>query len=223
MCTSHARALIPAPKQPKQEAGREIWPTSALRCCFHQVLPSLFEMGGETTDEEGDGWNTCKQPPARKKRYTSYNPDWAKLSDFEWVRPTQGDHFSATCVLCPAKISVKYEGKNALEIHAKTKKHLVVLSNKQKQAAIATFMTRKGSPEEDRNNLCHNKQVSKEIRSPSTVNLVYFHIQSCLICIFSMCIQCRRWQQQAKESIQNQCNRLKNICVRETTCVTTKR
>ena len=33
---------------------------------------------------------------------------------------------SATWVLCPAKISVKYEGKNALEIHTKTKKSIKV-------------------------------------------------------------------------------------------------
>ena len=63
---------------------------------------SSFEMGGET-DVEGDGANKTSKPPVRKKRFTSYNPDWAKLSEFEWVRPTQGDHFSATCVLCPAK------------------------------------------------------------------------------------------------------------------------
>ncbi|XP_041849513.1 uncharacterized protein LOC121645169 isoform X1 [Melanotaenia boesemani] len=71
-------------------------------------------MGGETTDEEGEGANSCK-PPARKKRYTRYNPHWATLSEFEWVRPTQEDHFSATCVLCPAKISVKYEFKAFME------------------------------------------------------------------------------------------------------------
>ena len=52
-------------------------------------LASSFEMGGETTDEEGDGANTC-QLPARKKSYTIYNPDWAKLSEFECVRPIQG-------------------------------------------------------------------------------------------------------------------------------------
>lgn len=107
-------------------------------------------MGGETTDEERDGGNTCKKPPARKKRHTHYNPEWVKLKDFEWIRPTEGDNFSATCFWCPAKISVKYEGRNALEIHAKTKKHQVILLNKQKQAAITTFMTRKGSPEEDK-------------------------------------------------------------------------
>ena len=98
------------------------------------------------------------QAPSTKKMYTSCNPNWAKLSEFEWVRPTQGDHFFShmlfvsvfLCFLCPAKISVKYEGKNALEIHAKTKKHQVVLSNKRKQAAIATFMTKKAPPEEDK-------------------------------------------------------------------------
>lgn len=40
--------------------------------------------------------------------------------------------------------------KNTLEIHAKTRKHQGVVSNKQKQAAIATFMTKKGSPVEDK-------------------------------------------------------------------------
>lgn len=40
------------------------------------------------------------------------------------------------------EISVKYEGKNLLEIHAKPKKQQCVLSNKQKHAVIATFMTK---------------------------------------------------------------------------------
>lgn len=76
-----------------------------------------------------------------KKLYYSYNPDW--------VLPTRGDNFSTMCVLCLAKNSLKYEGKSALEIHA-TKKHQSAVSNKQKQTAIATFMTKKGSQEEDK-------------------------------------------------------------------------
>ncbi|XP_041849514.1 uncharacterized protein LOC121645169 isoform X2 [Melanotaenia boesemani] len=123
-------------------------------------------MGGETTDEEGEGANSCK-PPARKKRYTRYNPHWATLSEFEWVRPTQEDHFSATCVLCPAKISVKYEFKAFME------------------GQHELLKAAKGD----------SKYTWKK----------------------------RRWQQQAKESIQIKCSRLDNICVRETTWFTTKR
>uniref|UniRef100_A0A8C2HMQ0 Uncharacterized protein n=1 Tax=Cyprinus carpio TaxID=7962 RepID=A0A8C2HMQ0_CYPCA len=107
-------------------------------------------MGGET-DEEDNTTKSDEPPVSKKKRFTTYNSDWAKRENFsEWVRPTQGDPFSATCVLCPAKISVKYEGKTALENHAKTKKHQSFALSKRKNLAIATFMTKKGLPADDR-------------------------------------------------------------------------
>ena len=105
-------------------------------------------MGGET-DEEDKPLKSA--PAAKKKRYTVYNADWVKMDNFsEWVRPTQGDPFSATCILCPAKIVVKHEGRFALDTHEKTKKHQAVVSSKRKNRAIASFMTKRGSPEEDR-------------------------------------------------------------------------
>lgn len=105
-------------------------------------------MGGETDEEEQ---TKSGEPATKKKRHVTFNSDWTKKETFaEWVRPTQGDPFSATCIVCPAKVIVKYEGKMALDNHAKTKKHQTAILNKRQNRAIATFMTKKGSPEEDR-------------------------------------------------------------------------
>lgn len=68
-----------------------------------------------------------------KNNILIYNPEWAERKDFEWIWPTEGDLFSATCFWCLSKLSVKYEGKKASEIHAKAKKHHAILN---KQATI---------------------------------------------------------------------------------------
>ena len=67
----------------------------------------LFEMGERQwmRKEMEQIHASHPAPPAHKKQYTIYDPDWVKLLEFEWVWLIQGDHFSTTCVLSPAKIS----------------------------------------------------------------------------------------------------------------------
>lgn len=109
-------------------------------------------MGGET-DDEGVGQNEVEDPVPvkKKKRHVTFNEGWANFDTFsEWVRPTQGDPFSAACIVCPAKIVIKHEGRLALENHAKSKKHVAAVQSKRNSRAIDVFMLKKGSPEEDK-------------------------------------------------------------------------
>ena len=81
-----------------------------------------------------DGANTCK-PPVCKKKLIYFLQSWLGQTFRVWMGTAD-----PPCVLCPPKISVKYEGKITIKIHAKAKRSHGVVSNKQKHAAIATLM-----------------------------------------------------------------------------------
>ena len=81
-------------KQLKQEERGNLterrlnWPTSAMSSSFHQVLP--FEMGGKTTDEEGDGASTCKPPRKNDILVIILTESRASVSERRPVSPQRG-------------------------------------------------------------------------------------------------------------------------------------
>uniref|UniRef100_A0A8C6TRT7 Uncharacterized protein n=1 Tax=Neogobius melanostomus TaxID=47308 RepID=A0A8C6TRT7_9GOBI len=77
---------------------------------------------------------------------TETDNDWLKHDKYAmWLRPCPGEPFYASCSLCSAKMMVKYEGKTALDDHAKTNKHQNRILTSKQSKAISSFMVTKNA------------------------------------------------------------------------------
>lgn len=124
-----------------------------------------------------------------KVHYNSkFNKAWIK--DFEWLRAVPGDVNSAFCSLCKCQLSVSHGGKNDIQKHLKTTKHIQAEGAIRKSKKI-TQMFPTGQTELDKVRITLIKGLcSFDSQSSST----WFYQRTLDSCVPQICSKVNRCQ-----------------------------